>query len=84
MTCRGTPGGNCGYLWPALKNQNIDDQQLKLNNDKTELITMTTSETTSRQENIVINIGDSPLHQVWNHPGTLVSCLIQPVVVIII
>ena len=21
-----------------------------------------------------------PLHQVWNHPGTLVSCLIQPVV----
>ena len=24
-----------------------------------------------------------PLHQVWNHPGTLVSCLIQPVVLMI-
>ena len=25
-----------------------------------------------------------PLHQVWNHPGTLVSCLIQPVVLMIV
>ena len=34
---------------------------LKLNYDKTELIITTTSEATSRQENIVINIGDSPI-----------------------
>ena len=34
---------------------------LKLNDDKTELIIVTTSETTSRQEDIVINIGDSPM-----------------------
>ena len=33
---------------------------LKLNYDNTELIIVTTSETTSRQEDIVINIGDSP------------------------
>ena len=32
---------------------------LKLNDDKTELIVITTSENTSRQENITINIGDS-------------------------
>ena len=34
---------------------------LKLNDDKTELIIITSSETTSRQEDIVINIGDSPV-----------------------
>ena len=34
---------------------------LKLNDDQTELIIITTSETTSRQEDIVINIGDSPI-----------------------
>ena len=33
----------------------------KLNDDKTELIIVTTMETTSRQEDIVINIGDSPI-----------------------
>ena len=34
---------------------------LKLNDEKTELIIITTSETTSRQKNIVINIGDSSI-----------------------
>ena len=34
---------------------------LKLNDDKTELIIITTSETTNRQEYIIINIGDSPI-----------------------
>ena len=34
---------------------------LKLNDDKTELIIITTSETTSRQEDIVINMGDSAI-----------------------
>ena len=34
---------------------------VKLNDDKTELIILTTSETTSRQEDIFINIGDSTI-----------------------
>ena len=34
---------------------------LRLNDDKTERIIITTSETTSRQEDIVFNIGDSPI-----------------------
>ena len=57
---------------------------LKLNDDKTELIIVTTIETTSRQEDIVINIGDSPIAPSMEPPGTLVSCLIQPVVLMII
>ena len=58
---------------------------LKLNDGQTELIIITTSETTNRQEDIVINIGDliHPLPQVWNNPGTLVSCLTQPVVLMV-
>ena len=36
-----------------------DQQQLNVN--KTELVIITTSETTSRQEDIVIDIGDSPI-----------------------
>ena len=52
---------------------------VKLNYDKTDRIIFTTSETTSRQEDIVIH----PLHQVWNHTETLVSCLIQPIVFMI-
>ena len=34
---------------------------LKLNDDKTELIIITTSETTSHLQDIVLNIGDSPI-----------------------
>ena len=39
----------------------------KLNYDKTELIIITTNETTSHQENIVINIGDSPIAPSVDH-----------------
>ena len=45
---------------------------LKLNDDKTELIIVTTSETTSRQEDIVINIGDSPIAPSMEPPRNLV------------
>ena len=45
---------------------------LKLNHDKTELIIITTSETTSRQEDIVINIGDSPIAPSMEPPRNLV------------
>ena len=55
----------------------------KLNDDNTELIIIITSEITSRHEDIVLNIGDSLIAPVWNHPGTLVFCLIQPVVLMI-
>ena len=44
---------------------------LKLNDDKTELIIVTTSETTSRQEDIVINIGDSPIAPSMESPRNL-------------
>ena len=44
---------------------------LKLNDDKTELIIITTSETTSRQEDIVINIGDSPIAPSMEPPRKL-------------
>ena len=44
---------------------------LKLNDDKTELIIVTTSETTSRQEDIVINIGDSPIAPIMEPPRNL-------------
>ena len=44
---------------------------LKLNDDKTELIIVTTSETTSRQEDIVINIGDSPIAPSMEPPRNL-------------
>ena len=44
---------------------------LKLNDDKTELIIITTSETTSRQEDIVINIGDSPIASSMEPPRNL-------------
>ena len=44
---------------------------LKLNDDKTELIIVTTSETTSRQEDIVINIGDSPFAPSMEPPRNL-------------
>ena len=43
---------------------------LKLNDDKTELI-ITTSETTSRQEDIVFNIGDSPIAPSMEPPRNL-------------
>ena len=56
---------------------------LKSNDDKTSLIIITTSETTSRQKDIVINIGDLPIAPNIEPPETLVSCLIQPVVLII-
>ena len=36
------------------------NDMLKLNEDKTELIITNTSETNSRQEDVVINIDDSP------------------------
>ena len=41
---------------------------LKLNDDKTDIIINTTSEITRRQENIVTNIGDSPIHN-WRLKG---------------
>ena len=44
---------------------------LKLNDDKTELIIGTTSETTSRQADIVINIGDSPIAPSMEPPRNL-------------
>ena len=44
---------------------------LKLNDDKTELIIVTTNETTSRQEDIVINIGDSPIAPSMEPPRNL-------------
>ena len=44
---------------------------LKLNDDKTELIIVATSETTSRQEDIVINIGDSPITPSMEQPRNL-------------
>ena len=44
---------------------------LKLNDDKTELIIITTSETTSRQEDIVISIGDSPIAPSMEPPRNL-------------
>ena len=44
---------------------------LKLNDDKTELIIVTTSETTSRQEDIVINIGDLPIAPSMEPPRNL-------------
>ena len=43
----------------------------KLNDDKTELIIVTTSETPSRQEDIVINIGDSPIAPSMEPPRNL-------------
>ena len=43
----------------------------KLNDDKTELIIITTSETTSRQEDIVINIDDSPIAPSTEPPRNL-------------
>ena len=50
----------------------MDDQQLvKIKLDKTELIIVTTSETTSRQEDIVINIGDSPIAPSMESPRNL-------------
>ena len=44
---------------------------LKLNDDNTELIIITTSESTSRQEDIVINIGDSPIAPSTEPPRNL-------------
>ena len=44
---------------------------LKLNDDKTELVIIATSETTSRQEDIVINIGDSPIAPSMEPPRNL-------------
>ena len=44
---------------------------LKLNDDKTELIIITTSETTSHQEDFVINIGDSPIAPSMEPPRNL-------------
>ena len=44
---------------------------LKLNDDKTELIIVTTSGTTCHQEDIVINIGDSPIAQSMEPPRNL-------------
>ena len=44
---------------------------LKLNDDKTQLIIITTSETTSRHEDIVVNIGNHQFHQIWDDRGTL-------------
>ena len=43
----------------------------KLNDDKTDLIIVTTSETTSHQEDIVINIGDSPIAPSMEPPRNL-------------
>ena len=44
---------------------------LKLNDDKTELIIVTTSGTTNRQEDIVINIGDSTIAPIMEPPRNL-------------
>ena len=44
---------------------------LKLNDDEIELIIITTSETISRQEDIVINIGDSPIAPSMEPPRNL-------------
>ena len=44
---------------------------LKLNDDKTELIIITTSNPTSRQEDVVINIGDSPIAPSMDPPRNL-------------
>ena len=44
---------------------------LKLNDDKTELIIITSSETTRYQEDIVINIGDSPIAPSMEPPRNL-------------
>ena len=50
----------------------MDDQQLvKLNDDKTELIIITTSETTNRQEDIVINTGDWHIAPSMDQPRNL-------------
>ena len=44
---------------------------LKLKNDKTELLITTTSETTSHQEGILINIGDPPIAPIMGPPRNL-------------
>ena len=44
---------------------------LKLNDDNTELIIITTHETTSRQEDIVINVGESPIAPSMEPPRNL-------------
>ena len=49
----------------------ITNNLLKLNDGKTERIIVTTSETTSRQEDIVINIGDSPIAPSMEPPRNL-------------
>ena len=50
---------------------------LRSNDDKTELIIITTSETTSRQEDIVINIGDSPIAPNLEPPRNLGVLLVS-------
>ena len=47
----------------------MNNNLLKSNDDKTELIVVTTSVTTSRQEGIVINIGDSQISPSMGPPG---------------
>ena len=53
----------------------MTNQLLKLNDDKTELIIIITSETTSRQEDVVINTGVSPIAPSMEPPRNLVSFL---------
>ena len=47
---------------------------LKLKDDRTELIIITTNYTT-----LSLIFAIHPFHEEWDHPGALVSCLIQPV-----
>ena len=56
---------------------------LKLNDDKTELIILPPVKLPATRKTLSSTLVIHPLHQVWNHLGTLVSCLIQPVVLMI-
>ena len=49
----------------------MTNKLLKLNDDKTELIVITTTETSSCQEDIVVNIGDSPISPSMGPPRIL-------------
>ena len=46
----------------------------------TKNINITVSQNSTRQENIVTNIGHSRIAQAWDYPWIAVFCLTQPVV----
>ena len=49
---------------------------LKLNDDKTELLSLPPVKLPAARKTLSSTLVIHPLHQVWNHPRTLVSCLI--------